>query len=409
MLIEFRLTNYRSFGDEQVVSFLPATMQKEYPENIYSENSYLALNAIAVYGANGSGKTNLLKAVMTFHQIIYLSAKNSSTSKLPYDPFLLKQGTDKLPTTFEITFIHQENKYRYGFSYLEDRIINEWLYRKRTGREVPLFIREEDAVDVSSGFKGNQRIVDAAIEATRNNALFLSTCDTLNIEEATEIFQWFKQLIVMDGIRNDEGYTTVNLWKTNEYREKIKDYLSTLQLGFNDIDVIFDADGGYRQVKIITRHSIYTDEGRQSCNYLSMDFNEKESAGTKKVFELSGPILWALANGGVLVIDEIEAQMHPILTLSIIRMFLGKETNPHRAQIIFATHDTNLLSYSSLRRDQIYFAEKNNWESTEIYSLSDFKYMGDTSAERPDKDKEKRYLEGRYGAIPVLTALGLSK
>jgi AAA15 family ATPase/GTPase len=292
---------------------------------------------------------------------------------------------------------------------LEDRIANEWLYRKKVGREVALFVREEDAIDVSSGFKGNQRIVDAAIEATRNNALFLSTCDTLNIEEATEIFQWFKQLIVMDGIRNDEGYTTVNLWKTNEYKQKIKDYLSSLQLGFNDIDVIFDADGGYRQVKIVTQHTVYTNEGKQSGNHLAMDFNEKESAGTKKVFELSGPILWALANGGVLVIDEIEAKMHPILTLSIIRMFLSRETNPHQSQIIFATHDTNLLSYSSLRRDQIYFAEKNSWESTEIYSLSDFKYMGDASAERPDKDKEKRYLEGRYGAIPVLTTLGLSK
>ncbi|KAA6302869.1 MAG: hypothetical protein EZS26_001039 [Candidatus Ordinivivax streblomastigis] len=409
MLIEFKITNFRSLGDEQIISFIPATMQKEYPENIYSKNGYLALNAIAIYGANGSGKTNLLKAIKTFHQMIYLSAKNSSTSSLPYDPFLLKEGLKEMPTTFEITFIYQENRYRYGFSYFSDRIINEWLYRKKVGREVPLFIREEDAVDVSSGFKGNQRIIDAAIEATRNNALFLSTCDTLNIEEATDIFQWFKQLIVVEGIKDNEGCTTINLWKTDEYKEKIKKYLSTLQLGFIDIDVIFDADSGNSQVKIVTQHAVYTEEGKKSGNYLSMDFNEKESAGTKKVFELSGPILWALANGGVLVIDEIEAKMHPILTLNAIRMFLSKETNPHQAQIIFATHDTNLLSYSNLRRDQIYFSEKNQWESTEIYSLSDFKYMGDASAERPDKDKEKRYLEGRYGAIPVLTILGLSK
>jgi hypothetical protein len=112
-------------------------------------------------------------------------------------------------------------------------------------------------------------------------------------------------------------------------------------------------------------------------------------------------------NGGVLIIDEIEAKMHPKMTLDTIDLFLNKETNPHNAQLIFATHDTNLLTYSRLRRDQIYFAQKNKWESTEIYSLSDFVYIGSNDPaklekERPDTDKEKRYIEGRYGAIPML-------
>ncbi|MDP2113110.1 MAG: AAA family ATPase, partial [Bacteroidota bacterium] len=119
-------------------------------------------------------------------------------------------------------------------------------------------------------------------------------------------------------------------------------------------------------------------------------------------------VLWALANGGVLIIDEIEAKLHPVMTLNTIDVFLDKDSNPNNAQLIFATHDTNLLSYSKLRRDQICFAEKNKWESTEIYSLSDFVYFGDkngefkTEKERPDTDKEKRYFEGRYGAIPAL-------
>lgn len=114
------------------------------------------------------------------------------------------------------------------------------------------------------------------------------------------------------------------------------------------------------------------------------------------------------ANGGILVIDEIEAAMHPIMTLNTIDLFLNQESNPNHAQLIFATHDTNLLSYSKLRRDQICFVEKNQWESTELYSLSDFVYFGEKNGmfksekERPDTDKEKRYLEGRYGAIPVL-------
>jgi AAA15 family ATPase/GTPase len=135
---------------------------------------------------------------------------------------------------------------------------------------------------------------------------------------------------------------------------------------------------------------------------------ERESSGSIKALQLGGPIVLALMTGGVLIIDEIEAKLHPLITLDTINLFLNTESNPHQAQLIFATHDTNLLSYSDLRRDQIYFAEKNNWESTEVYSLSDFVYLRNNNKEekeRPDTDKEKRYIEGRYGAIPVLGPL----
>lgn len=413
MLIEFKIANFRSIGEEQILSLIPATMQKEYPENIFLRNNHSALNAIAIYGANGSGKSNLLLAINLLDRMLHVSARTSSTTKLPYDPFLLKGELKNMPTLLEITFILNDCKYRYGFSYLEDRISKEWLHRKKIGREVPLFLREEDAIDVSSGFRGNTKVIDAAIDATRNNALFLSTCDMLNVEEATEIFQWFKNLTIMDGIHTEGGeITTVQLWESQEYKEKIKKYLSALDLGFNNIEINtkdLNSQSGVtaKEVKILATHNTYTKAGEKSKKNLAWNFDDRESAGTKKAFQLSGPVLWTLANGGVLIIDEIEAKMHPILTLNTIRMFFNAETNLNKAQIIFATHDTNLLTYSKLRGDQIYFSEKNEWESTEIYSLSDFKYMGDTSAERPDKDKEKRYLEGRYGAIPTLTLLGL--
>jgi len=139
---------------------------------------------------------------------------------------------------------------------------------------------------------------------------------------------------------------------------------------------------------------------------MSWPIEEFESSGTKKALQISGAILSTLMKGNVLIIDEIEANMHPIMTLDTINLFLNKEINKYGAQLIFTTHDTNLLSYANLRRDQIYFAEKNKWESTEIYSLSDFKYLNDldgsTAKERPDTDKEKRYIEGRYGAVPML-------
>jgi len=292
--------------------------------------------------------------------------------------------------------------------------VSEWLYRKSKGREVYLFLREEDIIDVSSAFKGNKKIIDTAIEATRVNALFLSTCDMFNIGEAKTIFQWFKHFQMIDGL-NTETINTVTLWGNKDYQDKINDYVTRLGLSLVAVDITikdFDTSElpdilqkqltGSKSFTIDAKHKVYSSEGRATKDFLFWDFEERESAGTNKALHLSGPILWTLINGGVLIIDEIEAKLHPIMTIETINLFLNKVSNPNNAQLIFATHDTNLLSYSKLRRDQIYFCEKNKWESTEIYSLSDFVYL-DNSKERPDTDKEKRYFEGRYGAIPILT------
>ena len=163
---------------------------------------------------------------------------------------------------------------------------------------------------------------------------------------------------------------------------------------------------GAKKYTVYSTHRIYDSQYQETQKSIAWELNKNESPGTQKVFHLSGPILWTLINGGILIIDEIEGKLHPIMTLHTINMFLNNKTNPNHAQLIFATHDTNLLSYANLRRDQIYFTEKNPWESTEFYSLSDFIYMdkknGIPEKERPDTDKEKRYFEGRYGAIPVL-------
>lgn len=422
MLIEFRLSNYRSIGEEQILSLIPDNKRGDTPDHIIEKGKYSALNAIALYGANASGKSNLLLAMSLLDKLVHLSARSSSTTKLPYDPFLLKRGFDQKPTEFEITFIIEEVRYRYGLKFFEDRIVSEWLYRKVTGREVDLFLREDDIIDTSSGFKGNSKLIDTAIEATRQNALFLSTCDMLNVEEAKTIFHWFGRFQMIDGLHT-ETISTITLWQDEEYQKKINDYMTKLGLSLveiaitsKDFDIaelptsLNDHDriklgqqlSGTKRFTIQAMHQVYAANGHAIDERVSWKFEERESAGTNKAFQLSGPILWTLAEGGTLIIDEIEAKLHPIMTLETIHLFLDKETNPKGAQLIFATHDTNLLTYSNLRRDQIYFAEKNNWESTEIYSLSDIKYLNDTK-ERPDTDKEKRYFEGRYGAIPVLS------
>ncbi len=409
MLIEFRVSNYRSISDEQIISLIPSNKQKEHLENILELGKYQALNALALYGSNSGGKSNLLKSMSLFDRMIHTSARASSTTKLPYDPFLLREDLQGKPTAFELTFIVNETRYRYGFEYIEQQIEKEWLFRKNTGREVIVFEREGAVIDVSSGFNGTKKIVDAAIEATRDNALFLSTCDMLNVEEAKEIMQWFSRFSMIDGLNTEaEGFQTVELWNNLDYREKIRNYIQSLKLGVSDIDITTKEFEGKHTYNVLAHHVIYDSNCSPTNKTLSWKWEERESSGAQKALQLSGPILWALANGGVLIIDEIEAKLHPIMTLNTIDAFLNKQSNPNNAQLIFATHDTNLLSYSRLRRDQICFAEKNKFESTELYALSDFVYLEEKNGqiisekERPDTDKEKRYFEGRYGAIPML-------
>jgi AAA15 family ATPase/GTPase len=431
MLLEFSASNYRSIGEKQTLSLIPAPKQKDHEQNIILKNDkYRALNVIALYGANAGGKSNILLAMSLLCRIVHISARTSSTTKLPHDPFLLREGWVNKPTTFEVMFIIGKNRYRYGFSFTAEAIKQEWLFRKTAGREVSLFERENDTIEVSSGFNGTKKNLDAIIDATRPNALFLSFCDMFNVEEAKQIMQWFRHFNMIDGLNTEmEEFKTIELWQKEEYKDKIKEYLSSVCLNIEDIDVVaknfeetdLPADiphdirshlarqlQGSQNYEVLAKHRIYDVEMLPTTKTVSWKWGERESAGAKKALHLSGPILWALANGSILIIDEIEAKLHPIMTLNTIDVFLNKESNPNDAQLIFATHDTNLLSFAKLRRDQIYFAEKNTWESTEIYSLSDFVYFGEkdgefrSEKERPDTDKEKRYIEGRYGAIPAL-------
>lgn len=418
MLLEFRVTNYRSIGDKQILSLVPSNRQKEYKENVISENNNSSLNAIAIYGANGSGKSNLLKGLKVMYRIISKSVRTSSTAKLPYDPFLLREGFDNMDTSFEIVFVANNSRYRYGFSYNQDKISKEWLFRKITGRETKLFERDDDVIDVSSGFKSLPKIIDLAIETTRNNNLFLSVCDMLNIEEAKTIFKWLLKLNIIDGQRSSiyKG-KTATLLLNQEYADKIKNYIKSICLNIQDIEVEKEVEKlevgepGFSIIlshNIFAYHTIYDVNAKPTDRMQRWKWEDKESSGSNKAMNLSGPILETLINGDILVIDEIEAFLHPIMTLNTIEIFTNPETNPKNAQIIFATHDTNLLTYAKLRRDQIYFAEKNKWESTELFSLSDFKYHGErngqtiSESERPDVNIEKRYIEGRYGAIPTL-------
>ena len=165
MLIEFKVSNYRSIGEEQILSLIPANKKGDSTDNIIIKGKHKALNALAIYGSNASGKSNLLLSMSLLDKLVHLSARSFSTTTLPYDPFLLREGWNKKPTKFEVTFIIDDIKYRYGLEFFQDKVVAEWLYRKSIGREVDLFLREGDIIDTTSAFKGNNKIIDAAIEA----------------------------------------------------------------------------------------------------------------------------------------------------------------------------------------------------------------------------------------------------
>lgn len=431
MLLEFRVTNFRSVCEEQVLSLRPETKHRDVLANILTRGRHQALNALALYGPNDSGKSNLLLAIDRLDFLVGTPPHGASTDRLPYDPFLLRQGWEKKPTEFEITFVSNGKYYRYGVAYTATVVVREWLYRKNTGREVPLFEREGDTIETHSGLKALPALLAVAVAATRPNSLFLSWCDSFNIAEAKQLRQWFYQLRSIDGLDTHfEGMNTAGMLQDADYAKRIKALLTSLDLGVLGVEVeqvqperLFNNMPQAMRREMATRfkgatasmvkatHRLYDEQGRPSTKSAVWDWNERESAGAIKVLELSGPIIWMLAHGGVLVIDEIEASLHTQLTQNIVGLFLNPATNPKGAQLLFATHDTNLLASLPLRRDQICFAEKNAWEGTETYALSDFQYLplaGNSgtggkaaTAERPDTDKEKRYLEGRYGAIPA--------
>ena len=415
MLVEFRVSNYRSIGDEQILSMVPSMNQKEFPENILSQGKHNALIALSVYGANSSGKSNLVNALSVMVYIIARSHMWPSNQQLPYDPFLLREGYREKETVLEATFLVGDIRYRYGFAYDKNSILREWLMRKSVGREVNLFSRENDTIDVTAGLKGNSKNISAAIDATKDNGLFLSALDALNIEEAKEIIRWFGNVKVISGLHPEQyKLQTISMLENPQEARIVKDYLGSLSLNIKDVGLRKrenDVPGVFQGLMsyVVTAFHTYYDKDKQPTQEpVVWDWDSRESSGSTKALNLSGAILSTLKSGGVLVIDEIEAFMHPIMTLKTIELLLDRETNKKNAQIVFATHDTNLLSSAHLRRDQIYFAEKNEWESTELYSLSDFKYITQkdgqelSERERPDADKEGRYIEGRYGAIPLL-------
>ncbi len=428
MFIEFGVGNYRSFKDIVTLSMVAANLRAKDKEldanNVFSlDKSTRLLKSAAVYGANASGKSNLVHAIHFMRQFVLDSSKDSQAQDpIDVESFRLDTETEHAPSYFQMIFFLDGKRYRYGFEADAQKVHAEWLYHVPTRNETRLFVREGNTFDISGAFKEGRKLSDK----TRPNALFLSVVAQFNGPIALAILGWFRNLGMMSGL-SDAVYRvfTIARMKDQVTRDKIVAFVKRLDTGIanvmiEDVDdivsrdksglpkgLVQDLDQVFAKYdmkpamkSVMTQHSKYDQESDQIV-FENFDLDEHESDGTQKIFALAGPLLEALYTGRVLVIDELDARLHPLVTRTIIELFNSQTTNPRNAQLIFATHDANLLSNKFFRRDQIWFTEKDRYGATDLYSLAEFKKV----RVRNDASFSKDYIAGKYGAIPFIGSI----
>ena len=417
MLIEFSVGNFLSIKDRQTLR-MDASSISEYKDQLIDAGRYQLLRSAVIYGANASGKSNVLKAMGTMRNIVTASATQPSTAGIVVEPFLLNTETENAPSYFEVLFLLNGIRYRYGFEVDKKVVRSEWLFEARQKKEKSLFLREGDSIDVLAGFTEGKGLKSK----TRDNALFLAVCDQFNGETAGLLMRWFTNFNTVSGLTHERlRGITFNLLDKEDHSQKLQQFYRQLNLGFNRLTLtkepfsvdflpknipdevrrqLVDKLTGEMMAGAVTQHTKYDTNGIV-VDEVNFDLNEQESSGTNKLFDLSGLVFDTLQDGGVLIVDELDAKLHPLMTQAIIRLFNDPTLNPNNAQLIFATHDTNLLTYGGFRRDQIYFTEKDQYGATCLYSLVEYQEENGDKV-RKDRSYEKDYIQGRYGAIPFI-------
>lgn len=418
MIIQFSVGNYRSFYDKRTISFLAKGIS-EHSKIVFKQEKHKVLPSLVIYGANSSGKSNVIRAFAQMRHNVLNSVKLNSSDELEYEPFLLYSKSEEEPTFFEIVFLsNDEKRFRYGFEHNSNNIINEWLFIGKTSKdEKPYFIRTEDGIGVSEIFEEGKD----KIKATNDNRLFVSLVAQLGGEISNQILDFFSDYNILSGIEHNdyENFTKRMLAKNLNGAQETKDFFQVLNLGFKGINAVekeFDIDElpeqlpksmknklakeltGKFTIDLKTIHNKFDKKGNVLGDVV-MDKDSQESEGTNKIIDLSGPIFDTLLNGKTLIIDELDAKLHPLITMKIVELFNNPTYNVNKAQLLFATHDTNLLGEEIFRRDQIWFTEKDDCEQTDLYSLYDIT-LPDGSKVRNDANLERNYIKGRYGAIP---------
>lgn len=417
MLVQFTVENFLSIRDKVYLSLEPSK-DSEHPENLITKGDYKAVNSVAIYGANASGKSSLFKAITVALIMIRNSNNVQVTDKLPMTPFKFDFESRNKPTSFEFTFIAKDGrKYIYGFSATTEKVVEEYLYCYNTSKPTLLFdLNENEKPKFNRAYKVK---LEAAYQMNTANKLFLATATTWNVECTKSPFVWlvesidtFTDVMELGGV----AFEKYRIDENRKYIEFTKNLLKKADINISSIEVdakevvggpalpfqivvqgkiIPPNEGKHYDVEITTGHTVVDENGEKTEFSLTL---QEESIGTQLLF-FYGPLLKdAFEKGKTIVLDEIDKSMHPSLVKFIMNLFRDPDVNKNGAQLIVTTHETGILSLDMFRRDQIYFTEKDSKSGvTDLYSLDEFSV-------RKTENIEKGYLMGRYGAIPFLQA-----
>ena len=401
MLIRFSFKNFKSFKNENCLD-MEATSLKEHEYNVAKIDNGEYLKVSAIYGANASGKTNVLQAFDYMKKRILVSddsKKNSPIDEENVYSFMINND----PIALEVEILAKNNKiYKYGFEVLKDTIISEWLFEKRVNKFYSIFERENNNVSMKPNKISDLVNID-------ERTLFLNIYSKIdrNNEDFSNVYDWFVSSTYLDlGNPNFERFinnrVSLKILSDENYKKELLKFIKTFDSGIEGIKTTPDSieavksNNGIIDIEVI--HKGEKGEVKALPFYL-------ESNGTRKMFHLFDFFMDALKNGMVLFVDELDAKLHPLLTRYIINLFHNSDTNKGNGQLIYSTHDTVNLNKETFRRDEIWFAEKDKDGISEIYALSDYILEDDKNAGkkvRNDATYNKDYLTGRYGAIPVL-------
>jgi len=418
MIEEFNFGNFWSFKEIQTLNMTAAKIKSKNPlldkANVVAVNNELSIiKSKAIYGANASGKSNVIRALVAFIKIVIDSAKEEKILSL-IDSFQLSSETISQPTFFQLIFRLGNTRYRYGFEADEKSINSEWLFSTPKIREQALFIREKNEIieinhtHFTEGVLYQKLLENSKDQIFTETSLFLTHLNSIGFAKLSkEIFKIISSITVISGLGHSGMYNIAgDALRDNIKKKFILDLLKRADVGIEDLERVDiptenlpdnaeeDVKQKFKKGKIIVSSRTQYDSNHRPAGKSEFYFSNQESEGTKKMFELSPFIYKSLSDGGPLIIDEFDSRFHPLLTKKIVELFNSPENK--NAQLIFTTHDANLLSSDLLRRDQIDFVEKDKYGASHLYTLVEIKGV------RNDASFKKDYLQGKYGAIPFL-------
>jgi len=411
MLLEFRVKNFRSFRDEAVLQMTASnddSLQDTHTRETGLEKAKRVVNSVAIYGANASGKSNLIRALQFMQLMVVTSNQVQPDQESALTPFSLRPDAATFPTLLEATFVIDGTRYQYGFEFTRRAIVEEWLNVYETAKPQVWFSRKLDGrtgkykYTYSDYFLGPKKVWEGA---TRKEVLFLTTAINLNNEQLRPLYQKFAEDMALSVAGGAIGVEfTANYVQDTKNRQRVVSLIAAADTGISSLS--FDKKRGQQlQLNLASgRHETTEVEiNMPQLGHLAngvtypLDFQD-ESSGTQIIFSLAGPVLDILQRGRLLIVDELDRSLHPLLVQQLVSMFNDPKLNRRGAQLIFTTHDVSLLDSRHLRRDQVWFTEKDADQVSHFFPLLEF-------SPRKGEALEKGYLGGRYGGVPILEPL----